>query len=212
MVDESRTTRRSQVETFQWKTHCLFCSEVLMIGNRHPGRHVKVVNAEVCSQKNLRDKCLERGDKWAGDVERRMTDCTDLVASDAVYHKQCQSIFFTNNGMPGRRESDVEKTTGRPTNIGMQGNFDKLRKWLEKQTELFTIAELYKKTCFLADKGFGVYTVKRMKQKILLMNLVAPMWYFKDLDVNILSDKWYSEKKDDDNTFLMPINSLLRFF
>ena len=94
-IEVSTNVRRSQVETFQWKTHCLFCSKVLIIDDKHPGRHNKVVKAEFCSKKSLLDKCIERGDKWADDVKRRLTDYIDLVASDAVYHKQCKSNFFT---------------------------------------------------------------------------------------------------------------------
>ena len=207
-IDGNTNMRRSQVETFQWKTHCLFCSKVLMNDDRHPGRYDKVVKAEVCSKKNLFDKCIERGDKWADDVKRRLSDCIDLVASDAVYHKQCQSNFFTNKGMPGLKETNTEKTPGRPTNTIMQQNFDKLCDWHEKQTDLFTIAELRTKMCSPAGENSEVYTIKRMKQKIEerwkhyvfftnepgRSNVVC----FIDMASSILPEKWYNEKKENE--------------
>ena len=81
--------RRSDCQSFDWKSCCIFCGDVLVIDKKHPDRNKPIHKVGVLLSKDtILKKCEERGDKWASDVSRRLAVCIDLVASDAVYHGQ----------------------------------------------------------------------------------------------------------------------------
>ena len=85
--------------------------------------------------------------------------------------------------------------------------FENLCHWLEVEggTELFTLSELHEKMKELAS-GSEVYTIKRLKQKLLYHykdviffaevkghhNVVC----FRNMAKHIISEKWYMERKD----------------
>ena len=74
------------------------------------------------------NKCHKRAYKWADDVLRLLPSVSfDLIASDVMCHWQCGS-----NHISGRR-----------TDNAMKSIFDKLCKWLDEPTELFTVSQLH---------------------------------------------------------------------
>ena len=98
------------------------------------------------------NKCHERADQWADDALRRLSSSIDLVASDAIYHGQFESNFFTKKCIPITKGTETEHTLARRTDNTMRSNFEKLCKWLDGQAELFTLSELHAKNVFIYRK------------------------------------------------------------
>ena len=57
--------------------------------------------------------------------------------------------FFTKKCTPTTKVTETEHTTGHPTDNVMKLNFQKLWKWLDEQTELFTVSKLHAKCVYL---------------------------------------------------------------
>ena len=115
---------------------------------------------------SLLNKCQERADKWADDVLRRLSSSIDLVASDATYHGQCESNFLKKKYIPATKRAETEQTPWRRTGNAIKPNFEELCKWLEKETELFTISELHPKMCSFTEKDLNVSSLKWMEKQL----------------------------------------------
>ena len=77
----------------------LFCGEVCIVDKKHPN-HSKgwhKVGVLLSHQTPILNKCHERAEKCADHVLRWLSSSIDLVASDAIYHQQCESIFLRKN-------------------------------------------------------------------------------------------------------------------
>ena len=148
--------------------------------------------------------CQRRGDSWRLEVQERLHGCFDLVAAEAVYHNHCYSRFMLNKQIG---KSNSKKDLGRPQDEAMLQPFENLCHWLEVEggIELFSLSESYEKTKELAS-GYEVYTIKRLKQKLLdhykdviffaevegRHNVVC----FRNMAKHIINEKWYMERKD----------------
>ena len=75
------------------------------------------------------NKCGERTEKCANDVLQRLSSSIALVASDAIYHGQCESIFFRKKCMPAIKGAETEHTAGHPAHNATKSNFENLYKW-----------------------------------------------------------------------------------
>ena len=77
-------------------TYYFFCGEVCVKKhlNRSKGWH-KV--GTLSFQTSILNKCHERTNKWADDVLRLLGNSIDLVASDAIYHGRCASVYLFKN-------------------------------------------------------------------------------------------------------------------
>ena len=114
--------RSEDSNEINWKTHCIFCGELIVIDKKHPDRTKKFFKTgELPSIYKLLSKCRERGDPWSEEVYRRISLSIDLVASDAIYHQQFKSNFLTKKNVPGQGHS--RKTTGCPSNKPMVESF-----------------------------------------------------------------------------------------
>jgi len=60
----------------------------------------------------------KRNDQWSTVIRGRLQSCNDLVAEEAVYHRQCLALFFSKHCSPS--ESSTNKETGRKTHEGKQ--------------------------------------------------------------------------------------------
>ena len=94
-----------------------------------------------------------------------MSSSIDRVASNAIYHGQCESNFFTKKRIPTTKGTETEHAPGRTTDA-MKPNFEKLCKWLDEQAELFTVSELHAKMCSFAEKYLNLYSLKWMKKQL----------------------------------------------
>ena len=117
---------------------------------KHPNHKVD----NLSFQTSIINKSHERADKWADDLLRLLSISIDLVASDAIYDGKCESDFLTKKFIPTTKETETEHTSGRRADNAMKSNFEKLCKWLDEQTELFTVSELHAKMCSFYIKIF----------------------------------------------------------
>ena len=105
---------RSSSQAFNWKTHCFFCGETCNLDKN--ACHVETLE--------IRDSTLyqARADAWAIEVQGRLTNCCDLVAEEALYHKNCHRNFYC---------SYVYSVPGRPTDNVKHEVFERVCLWLE---------------------------------------------------------------------------------
>lgn len=142
----------------------------------------------------------------ASKVQTRLYGCIDLVAAEAIYHSKCFSRFMLNKELEQPPIGSDSKIQGRPEDQMMLQWFKMLCQWLESEAdaESYTLTELHNKMKEISDNS-EVYTVKRLKQKLLdhykefiffaevegRGNVVC----FKNMAKYIINEKWYSEKK-----------------
>ena len=138
------------------------CGEFIVIDKIHSDKTKKLFKAgKLPSIYTKLSKCRERGDTWS-EVCRRISLSIDLVASDAINHQQCKSNFLTKmKDVPGQEQSG--KIYERPFNKPMVESFKTFCYWRERQTELYTIAEVREKLWTFAEND--VYSIKWPKKK-----------------------------------------------
>ena len=133
----------------------------------------------------------------------------DLVASDAIYHGQYEFNYFTKKYISTKKRTESEYAPGLRTANAMKSNFEKLCKWLDKQTEFFIVNELHAKMCSFAEKDLNVYSLKWMKKQLeqYHQNFIfltdeprsSNVVYFTTMASTILSEQWYKDRKDNFN-------------
>ena len=133
-----------------------------------------------------------------------MHGCIDLVAAEDVYHDSCFSRFMLNKGLGGMTSNVAQ---GRPKDQAMLQSFENLCLWLETEgdAELYTLSELHAKMEEFSDESGGVYSIKRLKQKlqkhykefIFFAEIEGRgnIFCFRNMANFIINAKWYSEKK-----------------
>ena len=101
---------------------------------------------------------------WASEVQICLHGCSDLVAAEAVYHSKC----LMNKELEQATDS-ASKILGKPEDQMMLHWFKMLLE-LEAGGESFTLTKLHDKMKEISDNS-EVYTVKRLKQKLLLSRI-----------------------------------------
>ena len=91
----------------------------------------------------------------------------------------------------------------------MNSNFEKLCKWVDKETELFTVSELHAKVCSFTEKNLYFSSLKWMKKQLerFYQNSIyftdepgrSNVVYFTVMASTILSEQWYKDRKDNFN-------------
>ena len=84
-------------------------------------------------------RASERDDEWGKTVESRLLSSNDLVAEEAIYHKDhkaCVGKFCLS-------KTNIYGKSGRPTNTEMFNGFEAIYTWLEEESDcdLHTINE-----------------------------------------------------------------------
>ena len=197
--NENTYKRRSQVMKFEGKLHCLFCGKNIEEDSKHPDRNPSH-KAEIPNKESIIRKCTERGDDWASEVKMRLEGCTDLVAADVRYHRQCRVNFFIARYKPSESSG-----IGRPQDKDQDNCFNKLCSWLESQTEVFTLREIEEEMKKISGTG-DAYTVKyiemrlKSKYKEYVYFVKSPglptKVIFRDMENYILSEFWNRESKE----------------
>ena len=119
--------RRSAIPLFKFREHCIYCGETCAIDKacKNPNRWVPVYlvtevdtkevderGKHVTSKDRILKQCKVSADDWADVVMMRVTGApSDLHASDARYHKDCLSRFFSQRSDPcdskeGNKDTD----------------------------------------------------------------------------------------------------------
>ena len=124
-----------------WKEHCFLCATAVTLDkccheakNNHAVRTLEM-------RKNILDTGHRRNDPWSLQVIGRVEACNDLVAEEAVYHKQCYSNFVTG-GRNAKDDSDDDHNGQRAFEERVE-NFDILCTWLESPCDLHSMSELH---------------------------------------------------------------------
>ena len=143
------------------------------------------MNEERTSESNLKKT----------EVQHRILRCFDLVAAEAVYHKNCHKEFF---------KAKEQNTSNSTTADKKSETFGELCDTLEFLAEPITMYELRKQ--IVAKHGEeNVYTSKRIKKKlrekygddiIMTDDTYSIIICLKNLTSSILNEKWYSNRKD----------------
>ena len=145
-------------KSINWKTHCFFCGGVCVVDKRHhngsKGWHK--VDVFLSFQTSILNKCYERAEKCTDDVLRRFSSSIDVDASDAIYHEHSESIFFYGKCISTTNGTKSEHTVGHTADNIIKSNFETLCKWIDEQTEMFTVSELHAKMSLSAEKDLYV--------------------------------------------------------
>ena len=96
-VKLSRSLR--SIESFDFKTNCLFCTKGAKLHAKKRGYDVFPVRS-LEFQDTISRVCGERKDDWSCVVLIRLSLALDLPAAKAVYHQACNVNFRTGRQMP----------------------------------------------------------------------------------------------------------------
>ena len=115
MPSPHKRIRHSNVTTFTFKEHCIYCGECCFVEKDKKNPHrwvpdylVKEVEERkwMKSEDRILKQCNIRADKWAEEVNLRVIGApADLHASNARYHKDCLTRFFSFRCAPGESKS-----------------------------------------------------------------------------------------------------------
>lgn len=193
----NRKLLRSSAQLFDWKIHCFLCRETCVVDKVHPNsKSVRRVETLEFRSRIL-EHCDFRCDEWALDIKGRLSACNDLVAEEAVYHKECHRNFF---------RVSTHSSRGRPIDKSKNETFDKLCEWLEvNDSELLSLQDVVGKARVLVKGNEAVYNEQRLKQKLIARygdhiqfnevrgrrNVIC----WKDMAAYIVNQKWYDDSK-----------------
>ena len=150
------------------------------------------------------EHCRNRNDECADITETRISCSNDLVADEAVYHKEYLTRFMLN--WPSFEAQNKPK--GRPVDQNMLQSFEMLCIWskVEADAELYTVTELYKKMTELGNRE-AVYRTKWLKTELkekykdslyfTEINGRSDVVCFSNMANYIVNDKWYESRKSD---------------
>ena len=190
--------------TFSWKT-------VFLCGNsvNNSGK-AKQRQREACTENitsTVSQTCINRGDKWAFEVQGRLAVCGDLHAADAVYHTHCHKCFTSGRPKPesGGLSTPVR---GCPTNAQMTQIFNSVCEWLEDgECELFTVGDIRDemiKTAANPDEVWVTSCIKEHLQKRYGQDIQfssvegrRDVVCFCNTASRIINDKWYDDRNHD---------------
>ena len=117
------------------KLNVFFCEKTCAPDFRHADR----MKFEVASTKDTQiysgtlKICSSGEDTYAKNIERRLLSVCELVAAETGYHPVCRSNF--ENPLP------KHTSRGRPSSTENLEAFETIRKFLEEEIELMTLAE-----------------------------------------------------------------------
>ena len=162
---------RSELTKFDSKLQCLFCGETAdkIAEQKKPRKYRKSIHevTTMVLQETVREKAKERNDKLGYLVLSRIDSVIDLVAAESKYHRKCYNDFCKNTCDSGT--SCSHKTVGRPCQVGSLLAFDKLCDIINDSNECqYSLQELHRMMVEAADTTETVYTLKRLKQKLLV--------------------------------------------
>ena len=82
--------------------------DALDFNSKYPNRN-RTRKAEIPTTSPNRPVCKSRVDAWAAEVELQLSWCTDFVAAEAEYYRQCRQNFYRNRSKPIKSKSDKKK-------------------------------------------------------------------------------------------------------
>ena len=104
----------SEFPVFNFWEHCIYCGEYCAVERSWQNDEVECDEngKPVKAKDRILKQCASQGDEWANQVRLRVGGArSDLHASDARYHKDCLSRFFSNRSAPGEKISSNDMDT-----------------------------------------------------------------------------------------------------
>lgn len=135
---------------FNWKAACFLCCQPTGAND---------INVHAVATLVIRDSLMKCGtdhsDLWAVQVSGKLQACNDLVAEEAIYHRNCYTRFTHGRSTMA---NDVTGQPGRKVDVEMLAGFDCICEFLESRcdNELFTLDDLRN---IALEKGFSVNSV-----------------------------------------------------
>lgn len=98
---------RSDISTFAFKEHCLFCGRFITDSEKRLKSGV------------VHKACNSRNDLWSANVQSRLLSVNDLPENDAIYHQACSLNFRKGEQTAKKYRDDSQdellcKPLGRP--------------------------------------------------------------------------------------------------
>jgi len=196
---------RSKLGTFTWKTDCFLCATVVDKSDKGKHRMREACTENISS--TVHQKCLDRADEWAFEVQGRLAVCGDLRAADAVYHTHCYKCF--TGGRPKPDSCGFGQTIrGRPANLEIMQVFNSVCERFEYgDCELFTVTDIRDEMIKAAANPDEVWVATRIKeclrqrygQDIQFSSVEGrrDVVCFVNTATRIINDKWYAERNQD---------------
>ena len=147
---------RSDLNKFNFKEKCFYCGAKCVIDPRNPSRnpfHLVSTTDTKIYLKTL-ESCKKKKDSQTEKVNQRLRSISDLVATEAKYHKTCRSSF--ENLKMGQHY------IGRPISNKKSESFHKVCKQLEESDEPMTLKEFSRA---LENVSPDTYCIKTVKNK-----------------------------------------------
>ncbi|GBN64675.1 hypothetical protein AVEN_100765-1 [Araneus ventricosus] len=126
----------SNLYPFYFKTCCLYCGEMIdkEAYNKRSHRYSKIYQVETVPKiSSIRNRCLNRCDKWRKIVLSRIGSECDLIEADAQYYKNRDARFsMVSSSMPGKPS---ENPVRRPVHESKLEVFNKLCNFLDNNDD-----------------------------------------------------------------------------
>ena len=130
-----RQVLRSDISTFTFKEHCLFCGRFITDSEKRVKAGVIQVRT-VMFQNSVMKACNSRNDLWSANVQSRLLSVNDLPAADAIYHQACSVHFRKGDPIPKKYRDDSQdelrcKPLGRPADKEKHDAFLEVCRWFQ---------------------------------------------------------------------------------
>ena len=140
--------RRSVIPFFKFREHCIYCGQTCAIDKacKNPDRWVPAylvtevdtkevdeMGKHITSKDIILKQCKVRAGDWAEVVMMRVIGAhSDLYTSDARYHKDCLSRFFSQRSAPCDSKTGNKDTDETPQSVGVRQLITEMRADLTK--------------------------------------------------------------------------------
>ena len=175
-----------------------------LFDEKHPDRNKPTRGEKKPYRDSVLERCRERDDVEAREIERRVLSCSDFIAAEARYHESCRNRF----NLSCQKTMMSPGTRGWPVNSAQQQHFETLCEWLETEGELHTLKEIHQQLTLIADSD-EVYSEKSIKRK--LQEKYGNEITFNELDGRcnvaclskvskyLINKIWYKNRMEDDD-------------
>lgn len=200
---DEQTTLRSSLPKFDFKTSCFFCTDLIDDEVIKKEKKKPIEKRRLCyavRNLSLKEKVIDaagkRKDQWADEVKLRLSNVSDLVAAEAIYHQDCFTKFFSHTVPTGKRR-------GRPEADYVVEAMEEIHSFLENNDECqHLLSKLMSKvTGTIPDERTVKIKLKeKYKERIIITNnkKMVPTVCFLDTGMKILSNSWYENRNNDE--------------
>ena len=165
----SSVRTRSSTGGFDFRKNCFLCGLSVTEREHNYGSICKVLCKEKEIDKAMLQVCKNRrDDAWAVEVKGRISSVNDLRAEDAMYHRDCNTLFRMMRP-PVNSDETGSRKRGRPVDIDKDRAFANICEYLrendEEQNTQSELATMMKG--MLQNEDSVEYTTKWLQTRLL---------------------------------------------